>query len=158
LLRQAFEVTAGSAAHRRHRRQELVERERSLDAPAEPGGVHEAVLHRHWSRLVDQAVLRLHLEVLPLRDPAVDGIAELEVALLVELHQRDARDRLRHREQAVDRVVRCRLVRLAVHETEVLEVTDHAVAGDGDLAARDLAGLDVARLQMCVDVGELLGV
>ena len=48
-----------------------------------------------------------------------------------------------------------RRVALAVHEPEGLEVADAAVARDRDLTAGDLAGFDVAGLEVFADALEL---
>ncbi len=77
--------------------------------------------------------------VLPGGDVAADRVVELEIALLVEGHQRDRGDRLGHGIDAVDRIVGRGLAALAVHLAEGLEVGEVAVAGDADLAAGDLA-------------------
>ena len=69
-----------------------------------------------------------------------DRIVELPLALLVELHHRDAGDRLRHRVDAEQRIERHRLVgRLLADTPEVrdLAVTDQDVGHAGGVAVGD---------------------
>jgi hypothetical protein len=95
--------------------------------------------------------------VAPLRNDPIDRIVELEIALLVEGHQRDRGDRLGHRIDAVEGVVGGRLAALAVHLAEGFEIGQVTVARDRDLAAGDLAGLDIVAVQVVGDPFEPLG-
>ena len=70
------------------------------------------------------------------RDVTVDRVAELERALLVELHEGDRGDRLGHRVDAPDGVLFDRLRPLPVHEPEGPAVGDCLPPGHGDLATR----------------------
>ncbi len=85
--------------------------------------MHEDVAYVHGSvrlDLGDRAVgLHLaHTEAAPLGDEAVDRIGELEHAALVELHERDGRDRLGHGEDTKDGVVAHGAFLLTIHQSE----------------------------------------
>jgi hypothetical protein len=84
----------------------------------------------------------------------VHGIGEVEVALLVQRHERHGGDRLRHRVDAPDGVLAHRRLALGVREAERAEVGDVPVAGDERLAAGDLARLDVPARQVRRDALE----
>ena len=120
------------------------------------------VAHRHRTR----GNSRLHrgalagnpdLVIAPFRNKSRDRIIELEMPLLVEAHQRDRGDRLRHRVEAEDRVVGHRRFALAIRHAHRLEVGDVAVARDERLASGDLPGLDIVAVQMIGNSIEPIG-
>jgi hypothetical protein len=85
------------------------------------------------------------------------AIVELEVPALVQGHQRDRGDRLGHGVDAKDRVVPHRRVALAIHAPERLEVGEVPAARDCDLAAGELARVDVTALEVFGDARETRG-
>jgi hypothetical protein len=95
-------------------------------------------------------------QIAPLRNPAMDRIVQLEMALLEEHHQGDRRDRLGHRVDPEDRVLAHRLAALEIHQPDRLAVLDPPSPMDEGQEAGNLAGLDVAFLQMGADPRELL--
>jgi hypothetical protein len=94
------------------------------------------------------------LMILPGREEAAHRVVQLEVAALIEAHQRHGGDRLAHRIDAEDGVVGHRLAALPVHLAERAKVGEVAVPGDRDLAAGDLAGADVVAFQVVGDAFE----
>ena len=88
------------------------------------------------------------LMVAPFGNVAADGVVELKIALFVQHHQGHRGDRLGHGIDAEDGVVSHRLVPFPVHLAEGAEVGHVAVTRDGDLAAGNLAGLDVVAVQV----------
>src|SRR5262249_49386462 len=81
-------------------------------------------------------------------------IAQLEEPALVELHQPNRSNGLRHREEAHDRIVPPRLVALDIHAAERLLISEHAAPPDRDLAAGNLLRLDVVAEQVFGDALE----
>ena len=80
----------------------------------------------------------VHAHVAQLGDHAMDRVVELEIRLLIERHQRDRGNRLRHRVDAEDRVLTHRLAAFGIHLTNRREVRDFAATrhqgeGTGDL-------------------------
>ena len=92
-----------------------------------------------------------HLLGPPFGDVAVHGVEQLEQAALVELHEGDRGDGLRHGEDAEDGVVRHRCLALPVHEPERALVGEVPTAHHRDLAADDLPGMDVPGAEVLGD-------
>ena len=88
----------------------------------------------------------------------MDGIAQLELAALVQRQERDARDRLRHRIDAEDRVFGYGPTPLEVPRTERAEVADLATPGNRNLTTRDLPGDNVATVEVLSDAFESVGI
>ena len=120
----------------------------------EPGGVAEQVLDRHLALGRHQRVGHLaglgveagdaHLERLELREVPGDGIVEQDAPVLHQHHDRDRGERLGHRVEAEDRVLRHGRAALRIALAQRLEVGDLApprhqrdragIAALGDLA------------------------
>ena len=84
-----------------------------------------------------------------------DGIVELDLALLDQLHRHDGGDRLGHREQAEDGLVGDRRLGHHVLHAEGFVIDRLAVLLDQDDRAGDLAGRDLV-LEELADLGELV--
>ena len=82
----------------------------------------DLALQRLVLRLAGIVESRVHLLVGELGRVQLERLVELELAALVELHQRHAGDRLGHGEDLHDGVARHRLVVLAIGEAEGAEV------------------------------------
>ena len=132
------------------------------EAIGQPRLVREQVADRH--RPVDRPGEEVRVvaaledpQIAPFGDELPDRVVELEVPLLVELHQGDRGDRLGHRVDPEDRVGPHGLVPLAVHQPLRREPGRLAASGDEREAARDLLRLQVAAPQMIVDARQLRG-
>ena len=95
-------------------------------------------------------------QILPRRDELVHRIVELKAPFFVEHHEPDARDGLRHRVDAPDRVGGDGPAALDLEVAERLTVDDLAAPGHQGQGAGELAGVDVA-LPVLADAGEALG-
>jgi hypothetical protein len=84
---------------------------------------------------------RENLDVLELGQVTRERVVELEFALLVESEERNARDRLRHREQAEVCVLRHRLLVLDVGHAVAVDVHDLAAARDQSDHTGDAPGV-----------------
>ena len=130
----------------------LLHQRAAEDAVRHPGGVAQEVLDGHLSPRRHQLERRVAvgarlLDADPhlgdLRDVLPHGIAERELALLDEDHRRDRRDRLAHRVDAEDRVLRHRRLRRRIQHAHALEQRDPALPRDQEDGAGDLALLRV---------------
>ena len=95
-----------------------------------------------------------HFRIRPLRQEFAYGVIELKSPLLVQHHQRHGRYRLRHRVDAVDRVLLRWLPALGVHQPERREVCDLAAPGHQRQRAGNLPGVDVALREKSIDPPE----
>ena len=86
-----------------------------------------------------------------------DGIVELELALIEQLHRHHGGDRLGHREQAEDGLVRDRRLGDDVLHAEEFVIDRLAVLLDQHDRAGDLAGRDLV-LEELADLRELVRV
>ena len=143
--------------------------ERGVDGVAgeqgagQAGHVHQHVAHVHRSLGLDQldaVVLLDHadLQRAPLGDVAVHRVEQLEHAPLVELHQGDRCDGLRHGEDAEDGVVCHRDALLAVHESQRAVIGDVPTPRHRDLAPGDLAGVHIGGAEVVGDALEAAAV
>ncbi len=118
------------------------------EAVGKAGGMRQEIADRHFPlarlRLVFLSrASRPDLQLLEGGDVAGNGVVQLKVPLLVEHHECKARDRLRHRIDAEDRILLHRQAALAVALAGDLEMRDLAVAGDERREPRDLAAVDI---------------
>ena len=166
-LRELLDHLAQAAAGRRSADAELAVRGVDVRAFHETVGqprlVREQVADRH--RAIDRPGEEVRVvpaledpKIAPLGDELLDRVVQLEVPLLVELHQGDRGDRFGHRVDAEDRVGPHDAVPLTVHQPLRREPGRLAAAGDEREAARDLLRLQVAAPQMIVDSRQLRGV
>ena len=131
------------------------------EAVGEAGGVAQQIAHGHGPRGGhggEDGVVAAgeDAQVLPRRDELVHRIVELKAPLFVEHHEPDARDGLRHRVDAPDRVGGDGPAALDLEVAERLTVDDLAAPGHQGQGAGELAGVDVA-LPVLADAGEALG-
>ena len=135
-------------------------------AVTDAGGMRQQVLDRHVAVRGHELHARVSgpridapdgdFQVAQRRDPARGGRPQREAVLLVQDHHRDAGDRLAHRVDAEERVLRHGFLRFEVAVAVGVEVGDLAAAGDQAGGAGDLPGLDVA-VHRRVDAGQAFG-
>src|SRR5262249_16821434 len=128
------------------------------EAVREPRGVAEQIADRHRAfdgRRLPRRMIPADEDALipPGRDELAHRVVELNASLLPQHHQTDAHDRLRHRVDAEDRIVRDRSLPLDFEVALRLEVRDLASARDECEGAGELTGVDVA-LEMIGDATE----
>ena len=119
------------------------------EAVGEARGVGEQILDDHFAvgragAVVVLAAAREHLQALPAGDVAAHRVVQLECALLVELHQRHAGDRLGHRVDARDGVTLEAPPAFHIHQAAGEKQRLPSAPRDRQQVARQLAVVDVA--------------
>ena len=98
----------------------------------------EAFIHR------DDGVTVQNHQVLEFRDVRCDGVAQVKLALLIKLHQRDAGNRLGHGVDAVDCVLTQRNLLFHIAQTVCRRIDELTVLHQHRLNPCDLAGFNIA--------------
>ena len=122
-------------------------------AVGKPAGVAQQIAKRHRSAGSTSLEGRLvsgypNGQILPFGNDAMDGVVELKVALFVELHERNGRDRFAHGVDAENGVIGNWNLTLPVCLSERLEVRWVAVPRDQGLTADEFPCRDVIALKM----------